>query len=1387
MRRVHLILPFLVIAFFVSVKLQAQAPPKFNYQAVARDATTKLFIINKKIGVKIEILNLTTNAIVYTEEQTANTNDYGLFSLSIGGGAGFSVIDWGTAAYSISISVDPLGGTTYARIGSAQLLSVPYALYANKSGNQISSNTKKSYQGGKGITVDTLVLNTIKISSSLDTNFVRVRTLPKKGEIIYYDGVSWNVIPYTNTSNQVLTSDKATGVPVWAGLDPDIIRIVKSTASDGQVIKFDSISNSWKASTDATGGPGQGISKINSLHDVSHNFSLDTTANIGFTHNSVALTSEHVIGIPTIGKAGVTKGVLSLADYTTFKNATIGNSITVGAGLAKSGNNIRLNINGTLDTIGGILKVRTSRFDSLQTSVSPSTETYVIKVVGGKLQLAPDDTSGTTGNGITKLNGQNAGYQTIKLDTTAKDFNLTYSSSNPGTIDQHLGLPTLNNNSNVDRGLISKSDYDFFKSGNSKSYWDTVTGGINYQKGFVTIGVVTSTKKAFLVTGEAEMDALTVGGNATISELADVRYLKFRGPNSDYIKRQHIGSVLTSVDTMGNVGWALPGNSSGWGLKGNDITADPNYFIGTTTNHALTLKAFNTTGLVIDPTTGFVGIGDWKSTEKPINSLTVKGGLNIDFDEKSTEFAMKLQNGPYLLFGNATSGEGITSQQDYSTTGNANINGLDFFTNNITALAIGHNGHVGIGGISNPSHYFHVGPNFNNGGPDQNTKYNVRFEAYGKKGNRALYVDNQGVVRDTNLVRIVNRIGRNPVDSVIGLSNGDFGKVLKWDGLKWTPSTDNIGGSGSALSVKVDKITIDTTILGVLVVKASSLDSTKITKRKLALIGLAGDGALNNEVLTYDATSSSWKPKALGSSGALLQGSDIRISGGRINLDRILDSTYILNIPTGKNFRVDGLGSQNLLIDSANTSINLGVGVVNPLSRVHTSGYFRSDSLKSNDGYPRLLIARSNGIIDTLNSKKGVLASDDLGNISWVPGASQAWSLGGNNISATDYFGTIKGNTNSLKIATDGTPRMFIDNVGKVGIGTGVSDRAFLEQQGSTSGVAAIFGGEAAGVSLLSSTSGIGFNQYINSFVKSISPGFGGFIAVDNANSGEMWFGTSSKATMADETVASSIKMILSQTGSLGIGLKPLSKLHVNGNIRLDSLRGLDTSSVAVTPTGLLIRTKGSGWGLSGNNIIPGQFIGTTSPSDSFIIKTNNQTRIAISPNSTNVGIGGLPLTTATLAVYGNLVSGSISNPSDIRYKKNVAKIDGALQKVSKLNGVSYNWKREDFAQMNFMEGKDFGLIAQEVELTFPELVLTDERGFKSVRYTQLIPFLLEAIKEQQKQIENLSNEVHLKDANLKVVENKINSLETSISTMNSQMQLLLKSIGNPPEVVSSK
>ncbi len=107
------------------------------------------------------------------------------------------------------------------------------------------------------------------------------------------------------------------------------------------------------------------------------------------------------------------------------------------------------------------------------------------------------------------------------------------------------------------------------------------------------------------------------------------------------------------------------------------------------------------------------------------------------------------------------------------------------------------------------------------------------------------------------------------------------------------------------------------------------------------------------------------------------------------------------------------------------------------------------------------------------------------------------------------------------------------------------------------------------------------------------------------------------------------------------------------------------------------------------------------------------------------------------LTVNGNvLCSGSTSAWSDKRFKRDITKLENVNDKIKKLSGYTYYFNTEEFKDKNFSKDQQIGLIAQELKEVFPQLVTEDTKGYMAVNYQGMVPVLLEAIKEQQGQLE---------------------------------------------------
>jgi hypothetical protein len=205
-------------------------------------------------------------------------------------------------------------------------------------------------------------------------------------------------------------------------------------------------------------------------------------------------------------------------------------------------------------------------------------------------------------------------------------------------------------------------------------------------------------------------------------------------------------------------------------------------------------------------------------------------------------------------------------------------------------------------------------------------------------------------------------------------------------------------------------------------------------------------------------------------------------------------------------------------------------------------------------------------------------------------------------------------------------------------------------------------------------------------------------------------------------------------TGSTSLGN---SIIFDNGtNVGIGTASPSDKLHVRVSDTQGYVRIGGSNG--AGNSRVFIAAEGDSSYMDSY--GNNTHKPFSINANPLIFGIGNVLINTTTnssyrLDVNGTIrASGDIIAYSDARVKENVNTIEGALDKVLHLRGVSYNKIGET--------DKKVGVIAQEVLEVLPEVVSKDLQGMYSVAYGNIVGVLIEAIKEQQHQIEELKTEI---------------------------------------------
>jgi hypothetical protein len=158
----------------------------------------------------------------------------------------------------------------------------------------------------------------------------------------------------------------------------------------------------------------------------------------------------------------------------------------------------------------------------------------------------------------------------------------------------------------------------------------------------------------------------------------------------------------------------------------------------------------------------------------------------------------------------------------------------------------------------------------------------------------------------------------------------------------------------------------------------------------------------------------------------------------------------------------------------------------------------------------------------------------------------------------------------------------------------------------------------------------------------------------------------------------------------------------------------------------------------------------------------NSSTRGFIFENENNDLLASIRGSDGRAHFPGGILSQSLSGSSDIRFKKNVTTLPNVLERLKKVRGVSYNWKTAEFAARGFSDKTQIGVIAQELEKAFPELVEIQADGYRTVNYLHLAPVLLQAINEQQAQIERLQAQ----NQKLMSMATRMEAMEAKLATL---------------------
>lgn len=629
-------------------------------------------------------------------------------------------------------------------------------------------------------------------------------------------------------------------------------------------------------------------------------------------------------------------------------------------------------------------------------------------------------------------------------------------------------------------------------------------------------------------------------------------------------------------------------------------------------------------------------------------TIQARGLLSVDFDNSFNGDLVNNLNA--LKFGGAAGlapgTEGIASKR----TAGGNQFGLDFFTNNVSRLAISNGGNVGIGTTAPAAKLEVVGDIRSSA---------LRQELTASSPNAI----NGFMGTGSGGATPGNRVTAGVVGASIG--GGGFNGTLNF------PNVDSILGD------KSNRVTDWFGTVGGGVNNRAGNDDATLDN---ALFATVGGGTSNTASRLYATVGGGYVNTASGEAATVGGGQSNIVSG----MFATVSGGYV-NTASGRTATVGG-GFSNT---ASGSDATVGGGYGNTASGGAATvggGLFNTAS----------------GIFATVSGGNANIAS---GNFSYAAGRRA---------SANHDGAFVWADSNDADFMSTGANRFLIRAAGGVGIGT----NAPLERLHVSGGNILLDNNQAL---FMLSAGGTPKRILFIEPSDILRIGSGGDAGVNQIN--------------FDLTTGNVMSLL--SNGNVGIGTSaPDAKLHVSGgSIMLDNNQAFFIKDSTNTAKRVLfagadnVLRIGSGGGGGFTHVafdLPGAAdvlwltpggnvgVGTSSPADKLQV------------------LGDLRVGTGTTGCVkdadGSVIAGVCS--SDLRFKKNVAPLSQMLSKVAQLQPVNFFWRTAEFPHKHFGTKESFGLIAQEVEAVLPELVTTDEQGYKAVNYSKLPLLTIQAVKE---------------------------------------------------------
>jgi hypothetical protein len=364
----------------------------------------------------------------------------------------------------------------------------------------------------------------------------------------------------------------------------------------------------------------------------------------------------------------------------------------------------------------------------------------------------------------------------------------------------------------------------------------------------------------------------------------------------------------------------------------------------------------------------------------------------------------------------------------------------------------------------------------------------------------------------------------------------------------------------------------------------------------------------------------------------------------------------------------------------------------------------------------------------------------NLGNLTYNPSS--------NTLTAGTFSGALTGNASTATALTSMNISQFTNNSGyttntgtvtSVG-GTGTVNGITLTGTVSTTGNLTLGGtlGSIANSQLVNSAIQIGSTNM------SLGNGYSDLTGLGTVRAGAGTAGAPSFAFTSDTntgmynisadtlgfSTAGTARMVIDSSGRVGVSTTSMVR-----DFQVGAFSGSPEICIGSGTAGN--GTLAFGDGASGNDPWRG-YVQYQHTNDRMVFGTANAGWLNLTSGGA-LGLNIVPTNTAGRFEASNDIVAYSS--SDKRWKKNIKNINSPLEKLSQINGVEFDWIEDEPVHGN--KGHDIGVIAQEVEQVLPEIVQTRESGMKAVQYDKIIPLLVECIKDQQKQIDELKQIVN--------------------------------------------